>query len=542
MSKRVLGIASVLLAVVITAGCGADPDMPATHGGQSGVKVAVTTLDNVFGHDGADVRVPVGATVDWTNDGHNDHQITAVNGPKGFGVAEQAFTPGKSYSYRFTKPGVYRYFCALHGNKHGGMIGRIVVGGVKAPPIAAAVGSNAPAKASGRTIRVPADQPTIQKAVDAAGPGDLILVSPGTYHGEVDVPASKPYLTIRGLDRNKTILDGQFKAVNGIEVVKAKGVSVENLTLENFAKNGVFWTGVTGYRGSYLTAIRNGDYGIYSFQSTKGQLDHSFSQGSPDAGFYIGGCEQCDALMVDDTSQWNGLGYSGTNSSGNLVIARSIFRDNRAGIVPNSGSYEPFAPEHGNTLVGNLVEDNNNGKTAAIDIAVTAMGNGILIAGGSGNTIERNRVVDHTLGGIVVITYPESADYVWVAKNNVVKDNVVSKSGLGDLAFWYNEKNQGTGNNCFADNTFTSSAPHKLEELLPCTGKGHGDESAGAFDVVQLAVSTGKPPSVPYQKVVLPAVPDQPQMPGASSTKGDPAINVPEKLDLSTIGVPAAPN
>ena len=167
---------------------------------------------------------------------------------------------------------------------------------------------------------------------------------------------------------------------------------------------------------------------------------------------------------------------------------------------------------------------------------------GPVAAGASTTTLSLQGTINHTLGGIVVITYPETADYVWVAKNNVVKDNVVSGSGLGDLAFWYDDKYVITGDNCFADNTFTSSAPHKLEQLLPCTGTGHGNEADGAFDVVQLAVSTGKPPSVPYQKVVLPAVPDQPQMPGATSTKADPAIHVPEKLDLDTIGLPAAPH
>lgn len=549
MRKSILVLAATL--TLLGAACGSDPDLVGAGGpgaaADSGLAAAKTvpTLDNVFGgQDQPDVRVAVGATVTWVNDGRNDHDIVPVSKAKaaGLGVPEQQFRPGDSYRNRFTKPGVYEYYCSLHGTKDGGMKGRILVGDVKAPVPDKAKTPDVAAKASGDTISVPKDQSTIQKAVDAAKPGDLIAISPGTYREAVDVPASKPYLTIRGLDRNKTILDGEFKRANGFKVVKAKGVAIENLTAKNFTKNGFFWTGAEGYRGSYLTAIRNGDYGIYAFESTSGQFDHAYASGSPDAGFYIGGCQPCDALITDVTSEWNGLGYSGTNAGGNLLIVNSTFRFNRAGVVPNSGSYEPNAPQKGNTIVGNLVYDNNNGKTAAIDISITAMGNGILSAGGQDNVVERNRVFKHKLGGIVIITYPESAEYNWLAENNIVRGNVVSGSGLGDLAFWHDFDGNEGGNNCFADNTFATSAPNNLEKAAPCSGGGTGNFKDGAFDIVKLAVNDGKPASVPYQVAELPPVPDQANLADAASAPAQPAIDGPKKVDVAAIGVPDAPS
>jgi len=524
----------------LLAACGADPDMQdaLAPGGARVGKTEVVALDNVFGDDGADVKVPVGGTVEWVNQGRNDHDIVAVNGPEGFGVDGDAFQPGKTYDETFEEEGVFRYYCSLHGNKSGGMTGRIIVGDAEVPDEELALDADAPAEVSGRTIAVPADEPTIQKAVDAAGPGDLILVSPGTYEEAVQVPATKPYLTIRGLDRSKTILDGGFERANGVQVVKAKGVAVENLTLRNYTKNGVFWTGVVGYRGSYLTTVRNGDYGVYAFESTKGQIDHSYASGSPDAGFYIGGCQPCDAVITDVVSEWNGLGYSGTNSGGNLVIANSTWRHNRAGIVPNSGSYEPDAPQRDNTIVGNLVYDNNNGKTPAIDVAITAMGNGILIAGGEDNVIERNRVWDHDLGGIVVITYPESAEYVWKANGNKVRDNVAHDNRLGDLGIWIGTEEEG---NCFSGNDYGTTSPLDLEQALPCTGTGTGDLSRGGFDVGRLATNEGKPDAVPYEDTQLPEVPPQPEMPDAASAKATAAIDVPMKIDVAAIPTPDAP-
>src|SRR5689334_11730842 len=67
-------------------------------------------------------------------------------------------------------------------------------------------------------VRVPQDAATIQAAVAMAHPGDLILIAPGTYTGPVSVPASKPGLTIRGLDRNRVVIDGLDRVRSGFVI------------------------------------------------------------------------------------------------------------------------------------------------------------------------------------------------------------------------------------------------------------------------------------------------------------------------------------
>src|SRR5262249_13409190 len=150
--------------------------------------------------------------------------------------------------------------------------------------------------ASGRTIRVPRDARTIQRAVDRGRPGDLVLVSPGVYHESVTVATNG--LVIRGVDRNRTILDGDFRRHNGINVVGAAGVAIENLTARDYTENGFFWNDARGFRASYASAYRNGDYGFYAYGSQWGTLEHSYASGSPDAGFYIGQCNPCHTVIT----------------------------------------------------------------------------------------------------------------------------------------------------------------------------------------------------------------------------------------------------
>ena len=55
-------------------------------------------------------------------------------------------------------------------------------------------------------IRVPFDHFSVQEAVEAAQPGDLVLIDPGVYSEEVVI--STPDVVVRGRDRNTVFVDG----------------------------------------------------------------------------------------------------------------------------------------------------------------------------------------------------------------------------------------------------------------------------------------------------------------------------------------------
>lgn len=417
---------------------------------------------------------------------------------------------------------------------------------------------------------VPAEYATIQEAVDAAVPGDLILIAPGVYHEAVDVTTDE--LTIRGLDRDGVVLDGELALDNGIRVLGAQDVAIENLTAINYTNNALFWISSTGYRASYVTTYRTGDYGIYAFDSVAGQIEHSHTVGSKDAGVYIGQCYPCDAVIDDVLSEHNGLGYSGTNSGGNLLIVNSTFRFNRVGVVPNSGSYELCYPERETTIVGNLVYSNNQADTPAIDVALLAQGNGILIAGGVRNVVSRNRVFDHARTGIGLVPFLEEAAnddlptqdewtkpcaeqkqetpvvpegaLLWDSYQNVVTLNVVSDSGEADLAVASAGGEISTFGNCWAGNEFATSAPLDLERLAPCEGEASGgDWTAGDLGVARwLAEQDSLPPEVDWKQAPLPELGEHEDMPDAATAPARPATDVPHPVDLDAITVPDAPS
>lgn len=68
--------------------------------------------------------------------------------------------------------------------------------------------------------------------------------------------------------------------------ITSDGVAVENLTARNYTVNEFFWTGVTGYRGSYLTSIDNRAFGSYAFDSVDGVFEHSYAPGSWAMGWF----------------------------------------------------------------------------------------------------------------------------------------------------------------------------------------------------------------------------------------------------------------
>jgi parallel beta-helix repeat protein len=371
---------------------------------------------------------------------------------------------------------------------------------------------------------------SIQTAVDAAAPGDLVLIPPGTYHEAVKV--TTPRLVIRGTDRNQVILDGRDELQDGF-LVTADQVAVENLTVRRFAQNGVIFTGPydskdpqagpVGWRASYVTAANNGLYGLYAFGTGAGQFDHSYASGSPDSGIYVGQCRRCGAVVTANVMEHNAIGYENTNASG-VTVAANVVRANRIGMVVASGVTEKLAPQGGDRIVANLVTDNDDPATP--ESAHGGFGAGIVIAGGTRNEVSGNVVSGHTEVGILV-TDQDRYD----PAHNQVRGNRMSANAV-DLAVSSTDGSDlSVAGNCFAANQgATATAPAELENLLPCSGSAPSTVPGGAL------VLADPPKGVEYTTVSLPG--PQPQMPGARERRWLVPARTAPAIDLTEVRVP----
>ena len=368
-------------------------------------------------------------------------------------------------------------------------------------------------------IRVPTDVPTPEQAIALARPGDTILLEPGTYPGGYVVPKGKRDLTIRGVDRNQVVLDGGDQRGTGI-LVRAKGVSILNLSAHNFRDNGFYWGAADDYRGSYLTVWNVRGYGMYAEDSEHGILDHDYVSGAADAAYYVGECRPCDATLTHVTSVRSAVGYSGTNATG-VVIRDSLWDGNGAAIVPNSYANEALPPQAKTRIVGNTIRRSGRHPVPINTYLAGFIGVGVAIAGGNENVVARNRILGSERYGVAVFptarliafdpNLPEPGP-PWRPRGNRVSLNVVRGSGWSDLAL---ATGVGKGN-CFVANRVGTTAPRGLQTSRCSDASTAGDARVAAVLTRRVRVMyretlrRRQPP--PYAS--LPAPPPQRNMPG----------------------------
>lgn len=428
----------------------------------------VDVIDNRFVPQ--EISIDPGDTVIWNNRGQNQHDIRADDGES---FRSGTMGTGDTFSKRFTEEGFYYYHCNLHGSrKKVGMWGLVKVGNPdpSTDPYAELGGG---AKDIRPKLVVPDDFRTIQAAVDKANPGSTILIKPGVYKTKVNVQT--PNLIIRGVDRFRTVLDGEDKRGTGITVDGTRNVKIANLTVKNYLGNGILINNTTGYTVNKVDAIKGRTYGIYAFDSYDGVIKNSFAYGSGDGAFYIGQCLNCSALIENVVGTWSYLGYTGTNATG-VVIRDSVFRHNAVGVAPNTLPTEELGPNRGTLVINNKIYNNNYASIPGAGFSDPEsqpvgieIGTGVWLPGVENNVVLNNRIWDHNSYGVLV---SQSID-TDLPINNTVMGNWIRNSDMDEDGYGYDLAYDGTGGmNCWKLNDFKGvTGPPDIQTLYTCDNR-----------------------------------------------------------------------
>ncbi|GGJ30792.1 right-handed parallel beta-helix repeat-containing protein [Streptomyces brasiliensis] len=345
----------------------------------------------------------------------------------------------------------------------------------------------APATAARTTLVVHPGE-SIQKAVDAARPGDTVVVSPGTYRQSVTV--STPWVTLRGMGPRTVIQPAAKKAAgkkgatkegaakkvpkscaeagNGICVIGTKkrdveGVTVADLTVTGFAQAGVFGMATDKMVVRGVNAAKNGAWGIAQERSVRGVFQGNYARENGAAGLFLantiteeaGALDTRGAVIRGNWLENNRIGVTARRVR-NLTVADNYATGNCAGVFVVGDENKPRAGAL--TVRGNRVTKNNK-SCPKTDRLPVLQGAGIVLTGAEDTLVTRNLITGNAgkspfAGGVVLFK-----SMVGTANTrNRISYNTLKNNSPADLVNTETTKSNGNGN-VFTHNSCRVSKP-----------------------------------------------------------------------------------
>jgi|SRR5579859_4399201 len=109
--RRAAFVTVVLAALALGISVVRAAEVRLAHAAQGKVATSEVKIDN-FSFGPATLTVPVGTTVTWINRDDIPHTVVSSDDAKTF--KSKVLDTDEKFSFTFTKPGTYPYFCSIH--------------------------------------------------------------------------------------------------------------------------------------------------------------------------------------------------------------------------------------------------------------------------------------------------------------------------------------------------------------------------------------------------------------------------------------------
>jgi len=324
------------------------------------------------------------------------------------------------------------------------------------------VAGGASAKPNGAERHIVRPGESIQAAVDAAEPGDTIVVLGGVHHETVVI--EKDGISLRGV---KAVLEPPTEPTEGTcegagfcvlgevdfdtgEVAEyVEDVSISGFTIRDFSEFGIVGFGARDAKFVKNRAFDDGEYGITSFFSTGTKVISNVISGAEDAAIYAGDSPDAKTNIVSNETYDSESGILVRNSLHGRITANNT-HDNCIGIVFIADAPGPAGEFD---VHGNKVHDNTGACPATAETpALSGVGIGLLGAGDV--EIHGNHILDNVpsdpepfSGGVLVVRGIEGT----APTDNTVTGNTILRNEP-DI-FW---DETGSGNRLEPNNCETS--------------------------------------------------------------------------------------
>jgi len=258
------------------------------------------------------------------------------------------------------------------------------------------------------TIHVPADQPAIQAAINAASNGDTVLVSDGTYHENIDFKGKAITVTSINGARLTTIDGGALNTVVTFKTSEGANSVLNGFTITNgFSTSqaaGIYVTNASPTITNNIITANKGCQGIGVTVNFGGPL----IQGNTVSSNTQSGCSggSGGGVLVNGAS-------SGTRIIGNVIANNSL---------PTGGGGISLFAAGAPVIQNNIITSNNGGN----------QGGGITIANDASPQIVDNLIIlnSATQGGGLYWLTPQSTPGILLLNNTIAENSATTGSGV----------------------------------------------------------------------------------------------------------------